>query len=216
MSVLNGVLEKGRCRTAWSCYLAVQHTICNAIKVLLGQQTEAIILSVGEFPSGTWQAGSVSWIQRMMEQVIESSVTKPGPALGAPRKTPHNHLRQLLPRNLSLFLNSCVCSLMPTKYRWLKALCLMLKEGRKAMALDLRVLVPAFFSVSTKAIEELDCTMSSYMWQCSWQYTSLLLWGLPEQLSYLCALRSLCQLNINPHLFQYDYFLLLEIGTTHH
>lgn len=147
MSVLNGVLEKGRCRTAWSCYLAVQHTICNAIKVvvLLGQQTGAIILSVGEFPSGTWQAGSVSWIQRMMEQVIESSVTKPGPALGAPWKTPHNHLRQLLPRNFSLFLNSCVCSLMPTKYSWLKALCLMLKEGRKAMALDLRVLVPAFF-----------------------------------------------------------------------
>lgn len=133
MSVLNGVLEKGRCRTAWSCYLAVQHTICNAIKVvvLLGQQTGAIILSVGEFPSGTWQAGSVSWIQRMMEQVIESSVTKPGPALGAPRKTPHNHLRQLLPRNFSLFLNSCVCSLMPTKYSWLKALCLMLKEGRQ-------------------------------------------------------------------------------------
>lgn len=29
----------------------------------------------------------------MMEQVIESSVTKPGPALGAPGKTPHNPLR---------------------------------------------------------------------------------------------------------------------------
>lgn len=32
-------------------------------------------------------------IQRMMEQVIESSVTKPGPALGAPGKTPHSPLR---------------------------------------------------------------------------------------------------------------------------
>lgn len=83
---------------------------------------------------------TVSCIQKMMERVIESSVTKPGPALGAPGKTPHNHLRQL-------FLNSSVCSLMPTKHRWLKALCLMLKEGRKTMALDLRVLGPAFFVV---------------------------------------------------------------------
>lgn len=87
---------------------------------------------------------TVSCIQKMMEQVIESSVTKPGPAPGAPGKTPHNHLRQLLPRDFSLFLNSSVCSLMPTKHRWLKALCLMLKEGRKTMALDLRVLGPAF------------------------------------------------------------------------
>lgn len=90
---------------------------------------------------------TVSCIQKMMEQVIESSVIKPGPALGAPGKTPPNHLRQVLPRDFSLFLNSSVCSLMPTKHRWLKALCLMLKEGRKTMALDLRVLGPAFFVV---------------------------------------------------------------------
>lgn len=44
----------------------------------------------------------------MMEQVTESSVTKPGPALGAPGKVSHNHLRELLPRDFSLFLNSCL------------------------------------------------------------------------------------------------------------
>lgn len=39
--------------------------IYNAIKVvvLFGQQTGAIILSVGKVPSGTWQARSVSWTQ---------------------------------------------------------------------------------------------------------------------------------------------------------
>lgn len=44
----------------------------------------------------------------MMEQVTESSVTKSGPALGAPGKVSHNNLREVLPEDFSLFLNSCL------------------------------------------------------------------------------------------------------------
>lgn len=99
----------------------------------------------------------------MMEQVTESSVTKPGPAPVAPGKVSHNHLRELLQRDFSLFPDSC--SLMPTKHKWLKTLCLMLEEGKKAMTLDLHVLGPAFLFLlsAPKTIEELDCSTRSYV-----------------------------------------------------
>lgn len=96
-------------------------------------------------------------IQRMMEQVIESSITKAGLALGVPGEVSHNHLRELLPRLQPVPKFLFVPWWQPNTGD-LKTLCLMVK-GRKAMTLDLRVLGPA-----PKAIEELDCTTWSYMW----------------------------------------------------
>lgn len=81
----------------------------------------------------------------MGQKVTESSPTKPGPMLGTPGKTAHNHLRELLLRDFSQFLISCVGSLMPTNYWWSKSLHLVLREGRKPMTLEnLHVLEPAF------------------------------------------------------------------------
>lgn len=154
ISVLNRVLERGRCRTAWNCCLAVQQTDPGMpLKLWFrwGSKQEPSFFLLLKLPVEYCRQGQCLGfrrIHRMMEQLIESSVTKPGPALGAPGKIPHNHLRQLLSRDFSLFLNSCVCFLMPAKYRQLKTLFLMLKEGRKAMTPDLHVLGPAFFLLS--------------------------------------------------------------------
>lgn len=119
----------------------------------LGSKQEPSFFLLVKFPVEHGRQGQclgLRRVQRMMEQVIESSVTKPGPAPVAPGKVSHNPLRELLQRDFTLFPDSC--SLMPTKHKWLKTLCLMLEEGKKAMTLDLHVLGPAFFifTVSTQ------------------------------------------------------------------
>lgn len=87
---------KGRCGTTCYCYLAILSTdleCLSSVAYLLGQQTGVVILSVGKAPSGTLWAGSLldsggynRWC--MGQKVTESSITKSGPMLGVPGKTP--------------------------------------------------------------------------------------------------------------------------------